>query len=425
MPGLSSAVESARGQHAARAFPVTLLALVAVAAACASPGLPRGAPLDELAPEIVRTNPDSARTNFSDREIEFVFDEVVSERPSGVTDLASLILISPEAGVPRVAWKRRALTVRPREGWLPGTTYTVTLLPGVMDLQNNVRRDASTLVFSTGDSLDTSRISGILFDWMLERPAARALVQAVRVDDSAAVATTQPGRRDTVRYWAVTDTAGKFVVANLPRGSYMLLGFIDGNANRSLDRIFEKYDTAFVTVSDSARVEFLAFAHDSLAPLLDIVAVRDSFTISARFHRPVDPAQQIDSASFTLVAADDSSEVQIVLARPERAFERRGGAGEIAGAAAGGGAQQGAPTEIRQAVAPSRPAPPQVFIIQVATPLVAGKRYILRTGGIRGLLGVSKEADERPIDVPPRAAPPARVDTSGARAPASLPPWPR
>src|SRR4051812_45548141 len=67
-------------------------------AGCASPGVPPGGPVDTQAPQIVRIIPDSAKTGTTPPQVVFRFDEVVSERPSGVPSLSALFLISPRDG---------------------------------------------------------------------------------------------------------------------------------------------------------------------------------------------------------------------------------------------------------------------------------------------------------------------------------------
>ncbi len=371
------------------------LMLCAAVCGCANPSFPRGAPLDRLAPRVDSTVPEDGAVNATPDEVDFVFPEVVSERPQGAPDLAGMFLISPSSGAPRVVWRRQRLSVRPRNGWLPNTTYTITMLPGVVDLQNNVSKEGAKLVFSTGPRIDSAKISGILFDWVAERPFPRAVVRARRLlADSAAA--RGPAPRDTAVYSAVTDSTGRFTLSNLPNGVYEIRGFIDGNANRALDSL-ESYDSTRVTLNDSARVELLAFVHDVNPPHMLPPAVRDSFTFSVQFSRPIDPAQVLDTTLFHLISLPDSAPVEIVLVRPERVTERVMSRADSARQDSTQRADSlrraqnpGLPaTVVIEAVMPSRPKPPLTLLFQVATPLSPGRTYILRAGPVRGLLGTS------------------------------------
>jgi hypothetical protein len=354
---------------------------------------------------VIRTSPDNGSVNVETDEIVFYFDETVSERPSGVPSLAAMFLISPGKGDPRVSWNRRSLVVRPRSRFVPNTTYTITMLPGTVDLQNNISKAQTSLVFSTGASIDSARIRGIVFDWLMERPVAKALVLARKLD-----ADTTPGRapRDTVYYSTATDSLGLFEFPHLSPGEFEITGFIDGNSNRVLDAPQERYDTARVSLRDSARVEILAFPHDSVPPLIDSVAVRDTFTVIVRFLRAMDPAQAIDTSHIRIVTEDDSTQVPVVLVRPERPFDRLATADSARQDSLARARAVRDTATVRQAVAPSRPRPPQSFFVQVGTPLTSGRRYVLIATGVRGLTGIVSPRTTRNFVVPQRPPPSPR-----------------
>src|SRR5437667_83613 len=116
-------------------------------------------------------SPVSGATNVALKQVEFRFDEVVSDRPTaGKTELDQLFLVSPFDGSPRVYWHRNHIDVRPRKGFRANTAYAVTLLPGLADLRGNVLKEPRTIVFSTGAELPRFGIVGRVFDWAIERP---------------------------------------------------------------------------------------------------------------------------------------------------------------------------------------------------------------------------------------------------------------
>ena len=120
---------------------------LALLAGCASAGAPPGGPEDHQPPVIVTISPDSGATNVNPKVVQFRFDEVVSDRPSGKTELDQLFLISPSDGAPNVSWHRTRIDVRPRKGFRPNTAYNVTLLPGLADLRGNILREQRAIVF--------------------------------------------------------------------------------------------------------------------------------------------------------------------------------------------------------------------------------------------------------------------------------------
>jgi hypothetical protein len=326
----------------------------------------------------------------------FRFDEVVSERPRTGTQLADLFLISPATSAPRVDWERSAIQVRPRNGWRPNTTYTVTLLPGLVDLRGNVRTDGATLVFSTGPTVATSAVRGIVFDWVAGRVVPAAYVEAISHPDS-------------VIYVATTDSSGTYIVRNIPPGEYTVRGLVDANRNRELD-LRELWDSVRITVVDSARVELLTHAHDTIPPRIDQVAVRDTFTLRVTTDRPLDPSMPIDPTLFTLLAAD-SSIVPIAEARAAQVFERlqaerdRARADSLARAApplaTGERAARSDTLQRITAVVPSRPSPPTEIILVVSQAVRSGATYRLRARDLRGLMGTSRSS-EREFKVPER-----------------------
>ena len=75
-------------------------------------------------------------------------------------------------------------------------------------------------------------------------------------------------------------------------GSFTVVGWIDANNNHDRDP-HELQDSATITLKDTARVELLAFIHDSIGPHVVTVEVRDSLTLHATFDKPVDPGAAV------------------------------------------------------------------------------------------------------------------------------------
>ena len=396
---------------------VTALAALAAGVAgagCASMQTPPGGPPDPDPAVLVRVVPETGAVNARPRAVIFQFDEVIAER-QGSGRLADLFLISPLDGAPSVDWDRDRVEIRPRRGWRPNTTYTVTLLPGLADLRGNARTEGATLVFSTGPSIATSAVRGIVFDWTAGRVVPNARIEAVSHPDS-------------VVHVGQADSTGMFVIANIPAGDYTVRASLDANRNRALDAR-EPWDSVRVSVTDSARVELLTHPHDSTPPRIDRVTVRDSFNLRVTITPAIDPAASISPSLFTLVGAD-SAPLPIAEARAAQVYEReqaerdRARADSIARAAPpvptdpGLRAPAPAPAAIT-AVAMSRPAPVTEVIIVVSRPLRAGASYRLRARPLPGLMGTARES-ERTFTVP-EAPKPADPAPGGVRPPVPPP----
>ena len=398
-------------------------ALLAMVAACASPGPPPGGPEDPDPPELVSITPDTMATGVSPRAVVFRFNEVVSERPQGATTLGGLFLISPRDGAPDVDWNRTALTVRPRRGWQRNTTYTVTMLPGLVDLRGNVRTEGAVAVFSTGPSIPRTSITGRVFDWAAGTPAPRALVEAI-------------SRPDSVVYITQSDSSGSFRIRHAPRGTYTVRSYLDANNNRGFDER-ELWDSVRVVLGDSTRVELLAFLHDTIGPRIAGVSIADSVTLRVTFDRGIDPAMAIGPALFTLLARD-SSIVPLASARSARDWDRaRAARADSIVADSVRRARPAAPATPRPAPArpaatdttdttgrsarPSRPPPVTEIVLELRRPLVPGGAYRLQATNIRGLLGTLRTSD-RPFTVPERPAPASASDSARGSARPATPP---
>jgi hypothetical protein len=329
---------------------------------CASPGLPPGGPPDAAAPRLLGVAPESGRVGISPRAVVFSFDEVVAERPAGVPSLADLFTISPQNGTPEVDWDRSEVAVRPREGWRRNTIYTVLLQPGMADLRGNVSRAGASTVFSTGGPIPQTRVVGRAFDWAAGAAAGGSLVQAVTPD--------------SVIYVTLADTTGRFVFAHLPPGSYSLRAVLDENRNRALDPT-EKFDTATVTLTESASVELFAYVRDSVPPRLSEITVTDSLTLRLAFDLALDPTQTFSASQFAVIGAD-SVPLPLMNASP------------------------GPPdTTLRL----TRAIPPRAIILTLARPLVANATYRVVATGIRGLggaIGRSERTVRAAPGTPPR-----------------------
>ena len=351
--------------------------------------MPPGGPVDTTAPNVIAVTPDSGSVNAKPGDVVFKFDETVAERPSAAPTLGDLFLVSPRDGAPNVGWHRGEVSVKPRRGWKSNTAYTITMLPGITDLRGNVRNTGKVIVFSTGPTIPTSRLSGTIFNWVSGSIAQKALVEA------------RPATDTTIDFVAAGDSVGQFVFSNLPPGSYRVRGIIDDNNNKGLDPR-EAWDTTTVTLADSARVELFAFAHDSVAPRLTEVAMRDSATLELLFDRAIDPNQQLTPNIIDIKRAD-STVVQVL------SVAKGGATGDTTAA----------PTP-----RPLRPTPSTSLLVKLAVPLHQATTLRVRAINIRSLDGIAKttERTARVDPNPPPAPPPAKVPPPGAPAPNSTTP---
>jgi len=298
-----------------------------------------------------------------------------------VPTLADLFLISPRDGVPNVAWHRSTVDVKPSRGFRPNTVYTITMLLGTTDLRGNVRNTGKMIVFSTGPQIPASRLTGVVFNWVSGSVAQHAFVEA------------RPATDTSTDFVAAGDSTGAFVFANLAPGLYKIRGFTDENNNKGLDA-HEAWDTATVSLTDSAHVELFAFPHDSVAPRLTEVGIRDSVTLELIFDRAIDPNQRL-TPDMIDIKRSDSSQVAVL------SVAKGGAMGDTTAAIAG--------------PRPTRPTPSSSLLVRLAVPLRQATTLRIRALGIRSLDGIARTSERAAlVDPNPPARTPPAVPPPGA-----------
>ena len=391
---------------------------VAAAAACARQSFPPGGPPRNIPPQVMLVFPESGSVNVKAKTVDISFDEVVAERPSGGgQSLSDIVIISPRDGIPRVAWHRTHIEIRGRKGWRDNTAYTVVLRPGIVDLHGNVLKHSTTTIFSTGATIPTNVIRGVVFDYSTGKPVVNALVQAYLPPDS-------------LQYITISDSSGRFELGTLPAGPMTVRGTQDLNNNHALD-VREPWDTVHITLSDSATVELYAFIHDSLGPHLSEVTAVDSLHLHAVFDKLLDPATTVDTSNFELRANSDSSIVPIIgvlnwadVQRSRQDSIAR--ADSIAGKKdttklVRRGQYPGARRDTTPLVPPpkpSRPVPPKEFQLTLGKPLVVGAFYRLQAKNVKNMLGdtaTSLHSVQLPKPPPPPPPKPGAAPKPGAK----------
>jgi hypothetical protein len=404
---------------------------VGLLAGCARMAPPPGGPPDGTPPVLLGTVPDSVRVlDGFDGWVEFQFDEVISEgaQPNfgfGNGELEKLILLSPapDSVVPRVQWRRDRLLVRPRDGWLPNTTYRIELAPGIRDIRepSNASTSASVVTFATGGTLPTRYIVGRAVDWSGSRPAPLALVEALLMPDS-------------LPYRTLADSSGRFAFGPLPQGEFLVRVALDQNRNRRLEAT-EAWDTVRLIAGRDLVGEIWAFPRDSAPPRIQSAERVDSFTIGLVLTKSLDPGFSLPADSIRVLGLPDSGSIGPIGALPQPAhdslYRGRGGITPTRPAADSGAAARGdsTPPTPRPArpIAARAPAgggqqpdtleqkrPPLTNRLNVRTTgiIQLGTSYLIEVRGVRSIGKGRSEVLRIRLDTPK----PPPVDTTKARA---------
>ncbi len=215
-----------------RLLPALIIAAL-VLSACASIGRPEGGPRDELPPVFVRSNPMPGERRVDRRSFSLIFDENVQ-----LEDAFNKVVVSPaQLQAPQVTANGRRVSVLLRDTLIPNTTYTIDFGDAIKDLNEGNVLDGFAIDFSTGDSIDSLRISGIVLQASSLEPAQGILVGAYDNLDDSAIRTVPPARV------ARTNQLGQFTIRNLAPVPYRIYAINDINRDMHWDR---SEDVAFL-----------------------------------------------------------------------------------------------------------------------------------------------------------------------------------
>jgi hypothetical protein len=274
-----------------------VIALASLASACANVEAPPGSGPDFDPPAVLERFPaPGAVVPGLDEDAWLRFDEPIQSP----RNLERGLDLSP-------AWdwkfnpRRSGFSVRPREGWQPGVIYHVRVPRGVSDLLRNTTRESIEWTFSTGPEISETRIDGTIYD----------RIQGAGVRD-ARILFLPP---DSIPYSTVSDTGGVFSMRSLPPGEYVVLGFLDQNRNRRLDRDMETYDSALVSLPESTSrhaLDLWMIPPDSTPPVLVGAVAFDTITVVLEFDDPLEPEAPLDSVRISVVPEFGGAEIRVV-----------------------------------------------------------------------------------------------------------------
>lgn len=179
--------------------------------ACANPTAPTGGPRDERPPQLdsTRSTP-NFQTNFDQSYFELTFDEWVV-----LEDVREQVVVSPPLDF-EVKLKKKTVRFEVREGdsLRANTTYTVNFGEAVQDLTEGNPAENLRFVFSTGDVLDSLRLTGQLYDVVTREAVEDAYFMLYDNLSDTVVTTERP------YYFGRTDESGQFTIENLRAGTF-------------------------------------------------------------------------------------------------------------------------------------------------------------------------------------------------------------
>lgn len=192
---------------------------------CAKKGSPTGGPRDTIPPVIVSSSPENYTTNFSGDEIEIRFDEYIK-----LKDVNKELIISPPmefAPLITPLSTSKTLKIKILDTLKPNTTYSFNFGNSIVDNNEENKFDYFKYIFSTGNYIDSLKLSGIVRDAQLIAPEIPTTVMLYEANETFADSIIY-SKKPT--YITVTkDSTGTFELSNLKEGKYLLLALKEKN----------------------------------------------------------------------------------------------------------------------------------------------------------------------------------------------------
>ena len=176
---------------------------------------------DTIPPNIIRSLPENFSSNQEEPVFIFEFDEIVD-----VSKLKEKLIISPYYdGSFEIKSKKNTLSLIFDSAFNENTTYIFNFADGLVDITEGNAAVKSRFVFSTGDKIDSSFVSGVVTNPLKNQVVEGALVGLYQKKDSIDLFHTKP------TYFSFTDVNGFFIIENIKAKDYTIYSYQDENKN--------------------------------------------------------------------------------------------------------------------------------------------------------------------------------------------------
>lgn len=216
---------------------------------CASIGRPEGGPKDVDPPLFVDSKPMANATNINKQSIELHFNEYIV-----LKDQSTKVVVSPaQKENPIIRANGKKINIELKDTLRPNTTYVIDFSDAIQDNNENNPIENFSFAFSTGDTIDTLQVSGIVLNARDLEPQKDMFVGLHScLDDSAFL--TKPLERI-----ARTNDLGQFTIRNIKPGRYHIFALKD------VDRDYK-----------FARTEDMAFLDEIIVPTTSEIETMDT-----------------------------------------------------------------------------------------------------------------------------------------------------
>ncbi len=205
---------------------ISLVLLALMLYSCANIGRPTGGPRDELPPVFVSSSPKPNQLNFNGNKVIITFNEYIK-----LEEQNTKVVVSPaQKNMPIIRANGKSVSVELRDSLLPNTTYSIDFSDAIVDNNESNPLMDFAIAFSTGDSIDSLQVSGMMLRARDLEPMQGTIV-GIQEDLSDTAFSSKPLTRV-----ARTNDAGEFTIRNLKPGRYRVFGLKDMDGNYTFSR---------------------------------------------------------------------------------------------------------------------------------------------------------------------------------------------
>ena len=196
---------------------------------CAQIVAPTGGKKDTLAPVLVKVFPLNQSKNFNGKQIELQFDEYVS-----VDNILQQLSITPNLeGTYETKILPKGARLTFDKPFKENTTYSFNFRNTFKDMNERNPAKNIRLVFSTGNIIDSLKVSGKVINPLDKKPMMDISVGLYVYSDTLNPKKIKP------YYFMKTDSSGKFNIENIAAGKYRIYAITDNNSNLLYDEVKE------------------------------------------------------------------------------------------------------------------------------------------------------------------------------------------
>ncbi|WP_329904805.1 Ig-like domain-containing domain [Porphyromonas pogonae] len=208
-------------QHKVALATVLFFFVLFILGSCANMGSPEGGPFDTTPPRMIKATPPPNSVNVKPKKITLYFDENINLEKQR----EKVIVSPPQTKEPKFNAVGKTLDIEFEEELMNNTTYSFNFNDAIVDYTEGNKLKGFTYAFSTGPTIDTMQMSGIMLDARTLEPVQNKVVGVYQAGQDSLF------KSKKFKYATRTDNEGQFKLLNLSTGKYRIFGLEDNDNN--------------------------------------------------------------------------------------------------------------------------------------------------------------------------------------------------